>query len=133
MKKRELLDIGYFVAYTCERAKEKLLNHLSYFIVDNAFTSSIASYWIERIKERIKKQETKYSKRKGHGGRGSKTRWAGYVTEIDRTRVAHTRGKRRRKSSAIKSQYTAGLKFGARSHHRLIVSVLSLTEIRKRG
>lgn len=37
---------------------------------------------------------------------------AGYVTEIDRTRVAHTRGKRRRKSSAIKSRlrYTAKLK-----------------------
>lgn len=32
------------------------------------------------------------------------TKRASYVTEIDRTRVAHTGGKRRRKSSAIKSR-----------------------------
>lgn len=104
-----------------ERAKEKLLNHLRYFIVANTFTSSIALNWIERIKERIKKQERRYSERiwKGRRGRESETRWVGYVTEIDRTRVAHTRGKRRRKSSAIKSQYTAELKSGVRFRHWL--------------
>lgn len=70
------------------------------------------------------KQERRYSKRirKGRGGTpGSETKSAGYVTEIDRTRVAHTRGKRRRKSSAIKSRlwHIVKLKPGARPRRRL--------------
>jgi len=82
------------------------------------------------------KQERKYSKRirKGRGGMwGSETRWASYVTEIDRTRVAHTRGKRRRKSSAIKSRYTAKPKPGGQASSPTHVSVLSHAEITKRG
>jgi len=110
----------YTLIHTHTQQKSKI-NYLSCFIIDNALASSIALRYREN-QGTDQKQVKKYSKRIGKG-RGENGRWdeVSYVTEIDRTRVAHTRGKRRRKSSTIKSWlwHTAELKPGARPRRRL--------------
>lgn len=121
-----------------ERVKDVLLNHLSCFNVDNALASSIVLNGIKKVKKRTKgKQESTVSEyeKDEEGRREARRGEQSCVTEIDRTRVAHTRGKRRRKSSAIKSRlwYTAKLKSRGQGPSPTHVSVLSRAEIRKYG